>query len=77
MCRILTNIRDGNTDLNQLESLLGLESDDYQDALKRLIDLNLITGVMYTKTIGGLVFNVHKPRLTYEGLAFIESHENQ
>ncbi len=66
--KLLTALRD-NEDLWAL-----LTDDDSKEALVECIDRGLIQGVKYGRTQDGQPhFDKIKPRVSYSGLAFIES----
>lgn len=51
------------------------QSDDYFEAVTECIDRRLLSGISYDRTVDGTPhFTPRKTRVTYSGLAFIESH---
>jgi hypothetical protein len=73
--KILVNFRDGK--FNPAEYDLNIDETDLNDALQRVVDLNCVKGISYTQTMGGLHFQLMNPRITYDGLAFIEKFDAQ
>lgn len=75
MHEILIKIRD-EEDYQSLSSKLGQE--DFDDALERCINQGLIKGIQCNRVASGrlLCDIVHKPRIAYEGLQFVESFKN-
>jgi len=71
MCEILIKIRDGS-DYNELSSKYG--ATDLNDALERCFRLGYITSdAVPRKTESGRLAFDGKPRITFEGLNFIEN----
>lgn len=69
---ILKNIMNGESNFfNNLE----IDEDDAYLALERAIDLCLIQGVSLKRAVGNnILVSKSNPRLSYEGLAFVERH---
>lgn len=74
---ILTNFRDGQTDIEKIGNESGLEQTDFNDAVVKAIEMKLVTGLHAQHTIGGIFFSLANPRITYEGLGFIERFEQK
>lgn len=69
MHAILLNIRDGEDFFSNLD----IDESDAVDALERAIDQGLIMGVAVKRAMGGqFLFSKNNPRLSYEGLEFVE-----
>ncbi len=75
MFRILESIRDGKNFRDGLEESLGNEN--FDDALERCIKTGLVTGLSPQRVASGnLVIDIiGNPRLTFDGLKFLENYK--
>lgn len=69
---ILKQLMGGKLNLEEICETLQLQPDDFQEALKRAIDLRLIRGLISTPKGAGYEFNGLFAKITYDGLVFIE-----
>lgn len=67
--KVLMAILNGSTSIESLQEATELNDDDFTDAVVRCSDIGLATGLGYN----GGQFSIFKPKVTYEGLAFIEN----
>lgn len=71
MLSILTEIKKGNCNFNKISK--PFDCDAFNEALVQCIEDKLVTGYTYTREQNDPQFNCINPRITYEGLKFIES----
>lgn len=76
--RILRSLRDdGYSGIDTLQHSSGFTDEDFTDAIQRAIDIGLIVGLDYHKVHGSIMYSESNPRLTYDGLKFIENLDSR
>lgn len=74
--RFLVEIRDNRPNLETLLSTLQLDDEEFSDVVRRSLDLGLVEGITVSRNVGGYALDSWSPpKVTYNGLAFIEQFE--
>jgi len=73
MRSIIIAMRNGFTSIEQLRESTVLSEEDFHEAMQQAIQLGYVTGISYQSAIGGQYYlSTTEPKITYEGLAYVE-----
>ena len=75
--KVISPLREGFVSIDHLRKQSGLSEEDFESALERAIDDRYVSGMNYDKAGTSIMWSILDPKLTHNGLAFIESQDTR